>query len=169
MAGAQGTPGMSAVVLLSISFAALLLIVLAVGLARFRDRFRRREALLTRTEVAFLWALERAIAANERVMVKVRLIDVLEPAGAARAFVRARRRLQQVHVDFLVCHRDTLAIRYAIELDGRAEDSPARRERDAFVDMAMKSAGVRLYKLRVRDRYTPEEIQRALGSDPKSA
>lgn len=140
-----------------------LLAVILLGLLRFRDKFRRRDALLTRAEIAFLWALEQVIASNERVMAKVRLLDVLEPAGAARAFVRARARLRQTHVDFVVCHRDTLAIRYAITMDNRTDDSPSGRESHAFLEMAMKSAGVALHHVRARDRYKPEEVRQMLA------
>ncbi|MGC4028018.1 MAG: DUF2726 domain-containing protein [Steroidobacteraceae bacterium] len=151
---------------------ALLLVVvisLALGLLRFRERFRRRDSLLTRSEVSFLWALEQILAGNERVMAKVRLVDVLEPAGPARTFIRSRRRLRDTYVDFVVCHRDTLAIRYAIELDQRQEDSPARRERDAFLDMAMKSAGITLHRVRARERYRPEDLSLMLGIRSKDA
>lgn len=156
---------MSTTVIL-VAVVVLLLIVVIAGQIRFREKYRRREALLTRPEVAFLWALERAIATNERVMAKVRLIDVLEPAGKPRAFVRARSRLREMHVDFVVCHRDTLVIRYGVQLDGREDDSPAQRERDAFLEMAMKSAGVALHRVRSRERFEPVEVQRALGITP---
>ena len=135
----------------------LLLIVVIAGQIRFREKYRRREALLTRPEVAFLGALERAMATNERVMAKVRLLDVLEPAGTPRAFVRARSRLREMHVDFVVLSpRHHSLIRYGVSSTAAEEDSPAAARTRRFLEMAMRARASRC-NVRSRERFEPRK------------
>ena len=74
---------------------------------------------------------------------KVRLADVVtpKPAGGAR-WRTLFNKFCAKDVDFLVCRADDLAPLLVIELDDASHGQKKRVERDGFVEVALKSAGV---------------------------
>jgi hypothetical protein len=115
--------------------------------------YRRIERLVTSPELAFYQELLAAAGPGAVVLVKVRLADLLElPYGTER-----RRhwlsKVTQKHVDFVVCHRDTLRPFLLVELDDPTHDRPDRVARDGFVDEVMAAAGWPLEHVRTAAAY----------------
>ncbi len=113
--------------------------------------YRRRVTLLTPAEQAFRDALLRAIPENVEVSYKVRLLDVIEgenPRDAA-----ARNKVQSKHLDFVLVDRESSRVLAAIELDDASHLRADRVARDAFLEQAMKSAGVPLLRFRAAREY----------------
>lgn len=106
--------------------------------------FEARKDLFTPAERSFLGVLEQAVAGELKVYGKVRLGDLIQPAkGQSQSQrTRSRNRIQQKHVDFVLCQPDTLAVAGVVELDDASHGRKDRVDRDDFLDKALATAGV---------------------------
>lgn len=132
------------------------------GPAEFR--YSRVDSLLTPGERAFYSVLVDAVDGRFEIMVKVRLADLLEVAEGGPAHRSALNRVMSKHVDMVLCEVGTLRPVLAIELDDRTHLQTSRRERDAVVDNAMKSAGMPLLREPARSRYSVDAVRRSVKS-----
>ncbi len=57
----------------------------------------------------------------------------------------------------------TFEVVCAIELDDASHILQERKERDGFVDEALRSAGLRLLRIPAKSGYTPQEVRTLLG------
>ena len=77
-------------------------------------------------------------------MCKVRLADIikvnlnLQRSESQSAF----NRIQSKHIDFVICKSDDMSIHSIIELDDKSYNQTSRQKRDAFVNNALKGAGI---------------------------
>lgn len=154
---------------------AVLLLVLAgllvrAGVLGARDAgagvlpYERREALLTPAERSFLGVLEQAIGTRARVFAQVRLADVLTVApGKSRTRLGALNRISAKHLDFVLCHPQSLAILGALELDDTSHRRRDRQRRDTFVDQACQAAGLPLVRVPARATYTVQDVRNLLA------
>jgi very-short-patch-repair endonuclease len=154
----------------------VLLIVIAVGIAlllalwRMKTRagkaaaFASRELLFTPEERSFLGVLEQALDSRYRVFGKVRLGDIIKPAKGLDAGRRTatQNRINQKHLDFVICTANKLALVGVLELDDRSHGRPDRGERDEFVDRALASAGIPLLRFPARQGYALQEVRTKL-------
>jgi len=113
----------------------------------------KRAALLTAAEVAFYKVLVAAVGARYVVMAQVSLAGVLEVdrakvTGERKGFQAAFNRISRKTVDFVLCEPGTMRIVAAVELDDRSHERAERKERDGFVEAAMKAAGLPLVRVK---------------------
>lgn len=133
-------------------------------LFRFRrerpPRYTACASLLTDAEKAFHTALEAAVAGRYRIMCKVRMADIVQPAAGLEQRERrsALGRISSKHLDFVLCDHDHFVIAAAIELDDRSHLRKERRERDIFVEDVFDEAGIPLVRFPVRRDYAPADI-----------
>lgn len=120
--------------------------------------YRARVFLLTRNEREFFHALLGALDDHWQLFAKVRLADVVTCPDSEWDRDTGRR-IAQKHLDFVVCHRASLRIVAAIELDDRSHARPERRRRDLFLNRVFRKAGIPLLRYRARLAYQPEEIK----------
>jgi very-short-patch-repair endonuclease len=120
--------------------------------------YQRREALLSRGELAFFRVLSRAVATTHAISLKTRLADVVRCPPELWDTIHGRR-LSQKHVDFVVYDRFTAAIIAVVELDDRSHDAKDRRNRDAFVDGVLRSLGVVIVRVRAASRYDVDVLR----------
>ena len=107
-------------------------------------------------------------------MGKVRLADVIKVksglTGADRG--RAFNRIQSKHLDFVGCDPNDLSVQFAVELDDKSHERGDRQERDAFLDAAMKKAGIPVIRFAVKTGYSVQEVRDALTArlnEPETA
>lgn len=122
--------------------------------------YEPRQALFSPAERSFLGVLEQAVAGQFRVMGKIRLGDLIQPA---KGFSRSQRtgawnRIQQKHVDFVLCQPDTLSVVGVVELDDASHRGKARSARDAFVDEVLNTAGIPIVHFAARKGYSLQEV-----------
>lgn len=146
---------------------ALLLIGIA-GAFKSATRGRRTYAyssapILSKGERAFADVLEQCLPQGARLLAKVRLADVLNPASPRDrgAFLK----ISQKHIDFVITARDWTVLA-AIELNDKSHDAPGRQARDAFIGKAFEGAGIPLHFVRARAKYDPTELQRLWAPQP---
>ncbi|HIZ55000.1 MAG TPA: DUF2726 domain-containing protein [Firmicutes bacterium] len=150
--------------------AAVILLVIAVlaalcgALYFLRKRLRgfpyeKIDCLLTEREAKF-YALLDPIAeeCGFRVMVKVRLADLIRVKQGRKDFQSWFNRIKAKHIDFAVCSAKLEPV-VLIELDDRSHDQKDRIRRDQFVDRALAKAGVPILHYR---EYSPEQLQKDL-------
>ena len=127
--------------------------------------YEARKGLFSPAERSFYGVLEQAVAGEFKVFGKVRLGDLIQPARGMSQSRRTgvRNRINQKHVDFVLCHPDTLAVAGVVELDDASHGRKDRADRDDFVDKALESAGVSVLRFPARKGYAVAEIQERLA------
>ena len=143
---------------------ALKVLGLIKGKGKAPSHYEAKDGLLTPAELKFLGVLDEVIGGNYRVMSQVRLADVIKVKKGLDNSTRssAFNRIKSKHLDFVACDPTDLSVKFAIELDDSSHNRPKRKERDAFLEQAMQSAGVPLYRFPVKREYDPQEIYNTL-------
>lgn len=126
--------------------------------------FAARKYLFSPAERSFLGVLEQAVAGEFKVVGKVRLGDLIQPAKGLSQSRRTslRNRIQQKHVDFVLCRPDTLEVAGVVELDDASHGRKDRADRDDFVDTSLASAGVPVLHFPARKAYALAEVRAML-------
>lgn len=124
-----------------------------------RFRYRAGKAVLSSAELAFYRRLRRAVESRALVLAKVRIADVLsvDSKSAGRKGVVALNLIAAKHTDFCVIDPETAIPICCIELDDSSHGSRAAQKRDALVNDAFASAGLRL--LRIPIKAIPDDHQ----------
>lgn len=120
---------------------------------RGRLPYAVRERIVTKAELRFYRALQKAAAADFEIFAMVRIADVLTVPQQTSQRRKWMGKILAKHVDFVLCDPATLAPLLAIELDDSSHDRPDRKERDEFVDHAFESAGLPLLRIRNGSSY----------------
>ena len=118
--------------------------------------------LLTPAERSFLGVLDQVVGSDYRIMAQVRLADVIKVRKGSENRQAALNRIQSKHLDFVACDPNDLSIKFAVELDDSSHKRPDRQQRDAFLDQAMQTAQIPLYRFPVKRSYDPQEIRRTI-------
>lgn len=105
--------------------------------------------VMTRNESQFYGHLLNVLDESVVILAKVRIADIINPDAALSKSEWHSHflRISQKHVDYLVCSRHGFQILCAIELDDSTHMRNKVIERDRFVNMAFKSAGIPLYRV----------------------
>jgi hypothetical protein len=157
-------------------FVVLVLIIVAIAiLATFKVKakktpcdseysFEIRSPLFTPAENSFFGVLEQALGNRYRVLGKVRLGDIIKPAKALSNSKRtnALNKLNQKHVDFVICSVVDLSVFGVIELDDQSDAPEDQTGRDQFVDQALSSAMVPCIHFSAKQDYAIPEVRAKL-------
>lgn len=110
---------------------------------------------LSDCERAFFQVLLQSAHPASHVSCKVRLADLVTFPGDA---LRARNTINQKHVDFVVCDRESMIPYRVIELDDATHARRDRRARDALVDSYLAEAGIAVSHVPAAGRYRPADL-----------
>lgn len=124
--------------------------------------YRVRDDFLSPTERSFYLSVTAAVAGRGVVCPKVRLGDILFAADQKNSWTHTNR-INQKHVDFLICSPGTMRPLVAIELDDSSHQRESVRERDRFKDAAFAAAGLPLMRFAAKLNYEVTELARALS------
>ena len=144
------------------------LLVLIVALWRVVGKrhpkmpFSRRGSLLTAGELRFYRVLLQVVPKGLTVFVKVRLMDLVSvPDWAWREY---GAKGSGMHLDFVLADATTLLPCLVIELDDKSHWRADVRERDAFKDAALASAGLPMLRVTAAGRYDAAAIRGLIAS-----
>lgn len=127
--------------------------------------FERREYLFTPAERSFLGVLEQALDSQYKIFGKVRLGDIIKPAKGLSPSKRttASNRINQKHIDFVVCSATDLALLGVVELDDQTHGREDRSKRDEFVDLALAAAEIPVVHFSAKKGYTLPDVRAKLA------
>lgn len=127
--------------------------------------FESRDTLFTPAERSFLGVLEQSIDSRYRVFGKVRLGDIVKPAKGLSNSKRttALNRINQKHLDFVLCSASDLAVIGVVELDDQSHARDDRSGRDEFVDQALVGAKIPVARFSAKKGYAIHEVRSKLA------
>lgn len=119
--------------------------------------FRLQKEFLSAAELSFYHVLVGLIGKRLAICPQVRLADVFYvPRGTGSQ--AGWNRINQKHVDFLVCDPKTMLPLLGIELDDASHGRSDRAERDRFVDEVFLKAGLPLLHIQAQRSYNTQEL-----------
>ncbi len=151
-----------ALVVLGLMAAVALVLVKKAGMlkpAAEKLPYTKQDYFFTKAERSFYGALKQAIAGRFEIFGKVRLADVIGVAKGTPEWQRHFNRINQKHVDFLLCEPKFVAPVLVIELDDSSHNRPKGQERDKFVDRALHDAGLQVLRVPAKAGYDPAELR----------
>ncbi|MHB9131554.1 MAG: DUF2726 domain-containing protein [Armatimonadota bacterium] len=119
--------------------------------------YKVRDDFLSAAELSLYHVLMQVVGTSAVVLTKVRLADlffVQRPNENRAAF----NRIAQRHVDYLLCHPQTMQPLLGVELDDASHARKDRAERDDFVDNAFAAAGLPLLRVPAQRAYNTREL-----------
>ena len=119
-----------------------------------------RESVLSAAEISFFHVLHSILASKYQICLKMRLADILEIVKTEN-YMSYFNKLSQRHIDFLICHPETMKPVLAVELDDSSHSRKNRQERDEFVNQAFKAAGLPLLRIPAGRSYNTKELEAA--------
>lgn len=131
------------------------------------DRYVLRSSLFdVRSEAEFYKLLRDEILGQKFVaLVQVPLARIFDVSGrqSFSRFDGDHSRIDKKTIDFLICDRDDLRPRVAIELDGSSHLLKGRIERDEFVQKLFDLFGFPLLRIQKANTYDSFEIATLIG------
>lgn len=125
--------------------------------------YRIRDDFLSPAEKSFFHILHK-IAANQLVICpKVRLGDIFFVARPNENF-KYINKISMRHVDFLLCHPQSLQPLLGIELDDGSHKKPKAKEKDEFKNQVFQEAGLPLLRIPARKTYDPCELRSQIAN-----
>jgi len=126
--------------------------------------YERIPTLLTAAERDFFAALQQAAPAGHRIFGQVRLANLVQVKPWARRDKSHWWRIQAKCLDFVLVDSASFAPSLVIELDDRSHDRVDRRERDAFVDDVLASAGIPILHVRWQRSYDTQALAQQIAT-----
>jgi very-short-patch-repair endonuclease len=121
-------------------------------------KYKRKDFFLTRAEHECYVALVTAVGENYYVFAQVHLSSILDHKVAGQNSGAAFAHINQKSVDFLLCDKDYISPRLAIELDDRSHERASRQERDREVERILQEAGLPLLRLENPGSFDPNDL-----------
>lgn len=152
----------------SVGCLTMLLRLIGIDLAALAEKraagalpYRLRDDFLSPAELSFYHVLRQSVGGDYVVLAKVNLADLLFVPG--KQGVAFRNKIDRKHVDFVLCDPASMKPHCAIELDDRSHQRADRQERDAFIDAALKTAGLCLVRIAASRSYSPKELRKLIA------
>lgn len=121
--------------------------------------YQKKWYLLSPAERDFYETLRQAAGDHYLIFAKVRLLDLLWlPQNLSNRQTHINR-VQAKHVDFVLCHPQTVAPALVIELDDTSHQLPERQERDTFLNEVLRCAGIPLLRVPVRKSFSASALR----------
>lgn len=121
--------------------------------------YQKKWYLLSPAERDLYETLRQAAGDRYLIFTKVRLLDLLwlpDNMGNRPLYIG---RVASKHVDFVLCHPQTVAPALVIELDDASHQLPERQERDIFLNEVLRVAGIPLLRVPVRKSFSAPALR----------
>jgi hypothetical protein len=122
--------------------------------------YQKNGNLFSAAERSFLGVLEQAAGKDIRVFGKVRVADVLSPAGNQEKskWQSSFNKISGKHFDFLLCAAGDLSVLCAVELNDQSHRQKSRQARDDFLARACGAAGLPLISFPAQRDYVLSDV-----------
>ena len=121
--------------------------------------YQKKWYLLSPAERDFYEVLHQAVGNRYLIFAKVRLLDLLWLPDNMENRLLYIRRVASKHVDFVLCHPQTVSPALVIELDDASHQLPERQERDIFLNEVLRVAGIPLLRVPVRKSFSASAVR----------
>lgn len=115
-----------------------------------RHPYKRKEALLTKSERILYKFLTKHLPNTVDIMVKVRLADIIEVDNSVTTDSKYFYNIACKQIGFLICDKTDLSIICAVEIRDNIKNNIDRHERDKFVKEVLYDCGIRLVRLKCK-------------------
>ena len=122
------------------------------------SKYEKIPFLLNHSELTFYKYLKEKIPSDISIMCKVRLIDIVKPISNGKAYIADKNRVISKHIDFVLINGKTSEIKALIELNGSSHERFDRKGRDTFVNELTKNINLKLFTIRIKSQYEPNDI-----------
>ncbi len=141
-------------------------IVLSVLKGKFESRanerkkyqYKRKNFFLTRAEHECYDALTTAIGSEYLIFAQVHLPTLVDNKVVGQNWRGAFRHISEKSVDFVLCDKNYISPKLAIELDDKSHERPERQERDKEVERILQDAGLPLLRVENHGHFSPSEL-----------
>ncbi len=117
-----------------------------------------KKFFMTRSENDFYHGLVQAVGNEYVIFAQVHLPTIVDEKLPGQDWRAARARIDRKSVDFVLCDKEYLNPRLAIELDDISHERPDRHERDGFVEEILKQAGLPLLRIQNSENLSTSEL-----------
>lgn len=147
-----------------------LIVIVALVASRLNDNsfpfpFTQKNSVFTLAEKNFLILLEQAVGPKYRVINRVKLADIVNIRNGVseKTSQKALNNANNKYVDFIICDRETMALKGAIDLvDNNGKGYKVKK--DWFVSGALEAASIPHVRIKVKATYTVSEIRDCVTS-----
>lgn len=124
--------------------------------------YKRKEFLLNIPERRFFEELQQSLPSNFSVFPQVVLSSIICVNGSIKNFWTYQNKINRKTIDFVIFEKPYFKPVLAIEYDGKSHDGFKRKERDNFVNEALKSAGIKIIHVRHGENFDFQVIKGSL-------
>lgn len=121
-------------------------------------KYTAKRYFLTKAENEFYNALGMAVGHEYRIFAQVHLGSILDEKVKGQDWRAARSHINRKSVDFLLCDKEYLSPKLAIELDDKSHEREDRKDRDGEVERILKSAGIPLLRVQNHGNFDPSDL-----------
>jgi hypothetical protein len=125
--------------------------------------YATKDSLLSPAEINFYHVLKQVVGDSAIISPKVNLWDIFFiKRGNNANYMALKAKIDRKHVDFLLCHTQTMKPIIGIELDDNSHQRTDKQMRDHFVDRVFSAAGLPIVHIPVQHSYNTETISELL-------
>jgi very-short-patch-repair endonuclease len=121
-------------------------------------QYSAKKYFLTRAEHEFYDALGQAVGNDFRIFAQVHLSSILDERIKGQSWTPARAHINRKSIDYLLCDKENISPKLAIELDDKTHERPDRIDRDTEVERILNQAGLPLLRIENNGGFEPTTI-----------
>ncbi len=122
--------------------------------------YSRKDGIMTQAEAKFFHRLQVVAGDRYYIFPQIHLSALLKNETKGRYWKAAFQRINRTSVDYVLVHKDSLQVAYAVELDDWSHNSAKRRSRDTGVGQMLSDVDIPLVRFRDVSTMSDEDIAR---------
>lgn len=126
--------------------------------------YKRKNFFMSRAEHECYDALVIAVGEKYHIFPQVHLPSIVDNKVVGQNWKGAFRHISQKSVDFVLCDKEYISPKLAIELDDKTHERRDRIDRDEEVERVLKDADLPLLRLENHGQFNPKELSDKINS-----
>ena len=119
-----------------------------------------RKKLLSNAELSFYHCLLQILPEEYTVMCKCRMEDIMYVPKGTENHMKYRGYIKSRHIDFVICEKNNMYTRLAIELDDKSHKNT--KEIDKRKDEILKAVKIPTIRIKAQKTYNLEELKNSI-------
>lgn len=125
--------------------------------------YKSKGPLMSAAEQHFYNTLLNIAPADNQVMSKVRIADLIEPDEKGKRYKVAFNKISSKHIDFVVVNKETMEVVICIELNDKSHKRKDRKQRDLLLTDTFEKAQIPLLFYPVKRNYSEQDISKLIN------